>query len=73
VKILQELDQLDTVIVVGAGNNGLNKKIKGIDTYPARFLGNGRFPNMIVVGSTNRNCKRVRSSSEESWVTTYAP
>ncbi|KAK4247523.1 glucan 1,3-beta-glucosidase [Corynascus novoguineensis] len=72
-KILQELDQLDTVIVAGAGNNGLNANIKGIDTYPARFLGDGRFPNMIVVGSTNRNCKRVRSSSEENWVTTYAP
>jgi hypothetical protein len=69
--ILQELDKLDTVLVATAGNDG--EKRDGIHDYPAKFLEEGSLPNMIVVGSTDVNCRRASRSSHADWMTTYAP
>jgi hypothetical protein len=69
--ILQELDKLDTVLVVAAGNEG--KKEDGISQYPAKFLEEGSLPNLIVVGATDVNCRRAMLSSHADWMTTYAP
>ena len=71
--IFQELDNLGTSIVVSAGNTGMTEE--GINGYPARFLAdeNLPFPNLIVVGATNRNGRRSGFSSEADWMTTYAP
>ncbi|KAK4040087.1 pectate lyase superfamily protein-domain-containing protein [Parachaetomium inaequale] len=63
------LDKLDTALVASSGNDGYDD-IRG---YPAKFLGDGVFPNLIVVGSTDGNCRRAGSSNQASWMTTYAP
>jgi hypothetical protein len=65
---LKELDNLDTVIVAASGNQP-----NAIHDLPTTFLGSGDLPNMIVVGSTDVNCRRARTSGEADWMTTYAP
>jgi hypothetical protein len=71
VAILRELDNLDTALVAAAGNNGATEE--GVQEYPAKFLETHGFSNLIVVGATDRNCRRADFSSEADWVTTYAP
>lgn len=71
VAILRELDSLDTVLVASSNNFGLEEE--GILRYPAKFLGDGELPNLIVVGSTDGNCRRTSSSNHADWMTTYAP
>lgn len=71
VELLQELDKLDTVVVTGAGNSGQTEA--GIQIYPARFLGDGALPNLIVVGATDSNCRHASFTNYADWMTTYAP
>jgi hypothetical protein len=71
VDILRELDKLDTVLVAAAGNKGATED--GVQDYPAKFLETHGFSNLIVVGATDRNCRRALFSSQADWVTTYAP
>ncbi len=72
-KILQELDGLDTVLVAAAGNAGVDEAAD--QEYPSRFLEEpgSVLPNMIVVGSTDGNCRKARFSNQPTWLTTYAP
>jgi hypothetical protein len=71
--IFLELDNLGTAIVVASGNDGATEE--GINLYPARFLEDDEwpFPNLIVVGATNKNGRRGGFSNEADWMTTYAP
>jgi len=66
------VDGLDTAVVVLSHNYARSSGID-IQHYPAKFLGDGDLPNLIVVGSTNGNGRRAGSSMESDWMTTYAP
>lgn len=72
VAILKELDALDTA-VVAISHNYARISGKEIQHYPAKFLGDGDFPNLIVVGSTDRNGRRASTSMESDWMTTHSP
>jgi hypothetical protein len=71
VAILKELDSLDTALVTASGNDGRTDPT--IREYPAKFLGDGDLPNLIVVGATDGNCRRAGWSQYADWMTTWAP
>jgi hypothetical protein len=67
VDILKELDKLNVVVVSSAPNDPTRL------TYPAQFLRDGQFDNLIVVGSTDAAGKVPDVSRDQDWVTTFAP
>lgn len=73
VALLKELDALNAVVCVLSHNYARGNDNAEIAHYPAKFLGDGELPNIIVVGSTNGNSRRAGSSMMSDWMTTYAP
>lgn len=71
VAVLKELEAMD-VAIVALVYNYAKVSNRDIVHYPAKFLGDGSLPDMIVVGSTNGNGRRAATSMESELMTTYA-
>lgn len=52
------------VLVAASGNNALGGKDGRAETvYPQKYLESGELPDMLVVGSVDRNARRWQTSS----------
>ena len=73
VSILKQLDALEVVVVAAAGNNVDSENLRPIiNAYLAKFLGEGKYKNLIVVGAADRDSESSYFNKAGEF-TTYAP
>lgn len=72
--MLKLIDAENVVIVIAAGNHAnSDENVRAISRYPARFGGEDKLKNIIVVGSIDKNGYEADSSQNAPYLGMYAP